>query len=128
MVVFVPGYESGMTKGFPVTYKGVNKYSYEALVCVFRLGGSDANDTLVPTDTVGYNNYATLGGPLALPQSQLIEPAFPAATVRRGSLTICRQLCRVLSTEFVGCRRSRWNGLMGWPYSVMETITVFFVQ
>src|SRR5271156_3606434 len=48
---------------------------YKALVCVFLFGGNDANNTLVPTDTVGYNNYATLRGPLALPQSQLIQLA-----------------------------------------------------
>jgi uncharacterized protein (DUF1501 family) len=48
---------------------------YKALVCVFLFGGNDANNTLVPTDTVGYNNYATLRGPLALPQGQLIQLA-----------------------------------------------------
>jgi uncharacterized protein (DUF1501 family) len=48
---------------------------YKALVCVFLFGGNDANNTLVPTDTVGYNNYATVRGPLALPQSQLIQLA-----------------------------------------------------
>jgi uncharacterized protein (DUF1501 family) len=48
---------------------------YKALVCVFLFGGNDANNTLVRTDTAGYNNYATLRGPLALPQSQLIQLA-----------------------------------------------------
>ncbi len=48
---------------------------YKALVCVFLFGGNDANNTLVPTDTAGYNNYASLRGPLALPQSQLIQLA-----------------------------------------------------
>jgi uncharacterized protein (DUF1501 family) len=48
---------------------------YKALVCVFLFGGNDANNTLVPTDTVGYDNYFTLRGPLALPQSQLIQLA-----------------------------------------------------
>src|ERR1700733_8100223 len=48
---------------------------YKALVCVFLFGGNDANNTLVPTDTAGYGKYATLRGPLALPQSQLIQLA-----------------------------------------------------
>ena len=48
---------------------------YKALVCVFLFGGNDANNTLVPTDTAGYNNYATLRGPLAVAQGQLIQLA-----------------------------------------------------
>jgi uncharacterized protein (DUF1501 family) len=48
---------------------------YKALVCVFLFGGNDANNTLVPTDSVGYNNYATVRGPLALPQNRLIPLA-----------------------------------------------------
>jgi uncharacterized protein (DUF1501 family) len=46
---------------------------YKALVCVFLFGGNDANNTLVPFDSVGYNNYAKLRGPLALPQNQLLQ-------------------------------------------------------
>ena len=46
---------------------------YKALVCVFLFGGNDANNTLVPFDTAGYNNYATIRGPLAIPQSQLLQ-------------------------------------------------------
>jgi uncharacterized protein (DUF1501 family) len=42
---------------------------YKALVCVFLFGGNDANNTLVPFDTAGYNNYATIRGPLAIPQT-----------------------------------------------------------
>jgi uncharacterized protein (DUF1501 family) len=42
---------------------------YKALVCVFLFGGNDANNTLVPFDTTGYANYATIRGPLALPQT-----------------------------------------------------------
>ena len=42
---------------------------YKALVCVFLYGGNDANNTLVPFDTTGYANYASIRGPLALPQS-----------------------------------------------------------
>src|SRR5438093_6818904 len=48
---------------------------YKALVCVFLFGGNDANNTLVPFDTTGYGNYATIRGPLAIPQSGLIQLA-----------------------------------------------------
>jgi uncharacterized protein (DUF1501 family) len=49
--------------------------NYKALVCIFLFGGNDANNTLVPFDSVGYSNYAGLRGPLALPQSQLLQLA-----------------------------------------------------
>ncbi|MGA1982413.1 MAG: DUF1501 domain-containing protein [Acidobacteriaceae bacterium] len=47
--------------------------SYKALVCVFLFGGNDANNTLIQFDTAGYNNYSTIRGPLAIPQSQLLQ-------------------------------------------------------
>jgi uncharacterized protein (DUF1501 family) len=46
---------------------------YKALVCVFLFGGNDANNTLIQFDTAGYNNYAAVRGPLAIPQSQLLQ-------------------------------------------------------
>jgi uncharacterized protein (DUF1501 family) len=46
---------------------------YKALVCVFLFGGNDANNTLIPFDTAGYTNYSTVRGPLAIPQSQLLQ-------------------------------------------------------
>ena len=46
---------------------------YKALVCVFLFGGNDANNTLVPFDTAGYDNYSTIRGPLAIPQAQLSQ-------------------------------------------------------
>ena len=46
---------------------------YKALVCVFLFGGNDGNNTLVPFDSAGYANYASLRGPIAIPQSQLIQ-------------------------------------------------------
>jgi uncharacterized protein (DUF1501 family) len=46
---------------------------YKALVCVFMLGGNDANNTLIPFDTTGYNNYAAVRGPLALAQNSLLQ-------------------------------------------------------
>jgi uncharacterized protein (DUF1501 family) len=51
--------------------------SYKALVCVFLFGGNDANNTIVPFDTVGYQNYANLRGPLAIAQNTLL-PLTPA--------------------------------------------------
>jgi uncharacterized protein (DUF1501 family) len=46
---------------------------YKALVCVFLYGGNDANNTLIQFDTAGYANYATVRGPLAIPQNQLLQ-------------------------------------------------------
>jgi uncharacterized protein (DUF1501 family) len=65
---------------------------YKALVCVFLFGGNDANNTLVPTDTAGYGNYAALRGPLALPQSQLIQLASLPHYGLHGSLPEIAQL------------------------------------
>ena len=39
---------------------------YKALVCIFLYGGNDANNTIIPFDTSGYNSYATTRGPLAI--------------------------------------------------------------
>jgi len=47
--------------------------NYKALVCVFLYGGNDANNTLIQFDTAGYANYSTIRGPLAIPQSQLLQ-------------------------------------------------------
>lgn len=45
---------------------------YKALVCIFLYGGNDANNTLVPYDTAGYANYASIRAGLALPQASLL--------------------------------------------------------
>jgi uncharacterized protein (DUF1501 family) len=45
---------------------------YKALVCIFMFGGNDANNMLIPFDTNGYSNYATIRGPLALAQNTLL--------------------------------------------------------
>ena len=50
---------------------------YKALVCIFLFGGNDANNTLIPFDTTGYANYASLRGDLALAQNTLL-PLTPA--------------------------------------------------
>lgn len=54
---------------------------YKALVCVFMFGGNDANNMIIPYDSVGYANYAKLRPTLALPQSQLfpVQPKSQAA-------------------------------------------------
>jgi uncharacterized protein (DUF1501 family) len=54
---------------------GAPASGYKALVCIFLFGGNDGNNTLVPFDADAYGNYATLRGPLALPQNQLIQLA-----------------------------------------------------
>ena len=46
---------------------------YKALVCIFLFGGNDANNMIVPFDTAGYSNYSGIRGPLALPQSSLLQ-------------------------------------------------------
>jgi uncharacterized protein (DUF1501 family) len=46
---------------------------YKALVCVFLFGGNDANNTLIQFDTAGHASYSTIRGPLALPQSSLLQ-------------------------------------------------------
>jgi uncharacterized protein (DUF1501 family) len=66
--------------------------NYKALVCIFLFGGNDANNTLVPFDSVDYNNYAKLRGPLALPQSQLLQLASMPNYGLHGSLPEVRQL------------------------------------
>ena len=48
---------------------------YRALVCLFLLGGNDANNLIVPNDTAGYATYAAGRTSLALPQSSLLEIA-----------------------------------------------------
>ena len=46
---------------------------YKALVCVFLYGGNDGCNTIVPTDTTRYNQYAGVRGALALPRSSLVN-------------------------------------------------------
>jgi uncharacterized protein (DUF1501 family) len=45
---------------------------YKALVCIFLFGGNDANNMVIPFDLSGYNNYASVRGPLALAQNTLL--------------------------------------------------------
>jgi uncharacterized protein (DUF1501 family) len=66
--------------------------SYKALVCIFLYGGNDANNMLVPFDNAGYTNYATLRGPLAIPQSQLLQLASLPSFSLHPNLPEIRQL------------------------------------
>src|SRR5580704_13951044 len=51
---------------------------YKALVCIFLFGGNDANNLIVPNDSAGYANYASIRAGLALPQSQLLPVTPPS--------------------------------------------------
>ncbi len=52
---------------------GQEPSGYKALVCIFLFGGNDSNNVLIPFDRAGYANYAAIRGPLALPQSELLQ-------------------------------------------------------
>ncbi|MGC2400939.1 MAG: DUF1501 domain-containing protein [Acidobacteriaceae bacterium] len=65
---------------------------YQALVCVFLFGGNDSNNTLVPFDSTDYSNYASLRGPLALPQNQLLQLASLPNYALHPNLPEVRQL------------------------------------
>jgi len=45
---------------------------YKALVCIFLYGGNDGLNTIVPTDTARYNQYAAVRKGLALPSASLL--------------------------------------------------------
>ena len=45
---------------------------YKALVCIFLFGGNDGNNTIIPYDSAGYANYASIRANLALPYSGLL--------------------------------------------------------
>jgi uncharacterized protein (DUF1501 family) len=57
---------------------------YKALVCIFLYGGNDANNTIVPLDSVGYANYAQTRSYLALPQAQLLPLAVASGAPQYG--------------------------------------------
>jgi len=65
-----------------------NSTDFRALVCIFLFGGNDSNNLLVPMDTAGYANYASLrgaqsSGGLALAQNTLLPIA--SKTAQNGS-------------------------------------------
>src|SRR5271156_3514053 len=57
---------------------------YKALVCLFLYGGNDSNNMVVPVDTAGYANYATVRADLALPQAQLLPLQESGGVLRYG--------------------------------------------
>ena len=63
--------------GTMTAYAAQSCIDYKALVCVFLFGGNDANNTVVPLSSSGYQNYAAARGSqsqggLALPQNTLL--------------------------------------------------------
>lgn len=62
---------TGLSAGLPST-------GYKALVCIYLNGGNDGNNTVIPTDTAGYNDYlkargAVSAGGLGLDRSKIIS-------------------------------------------------------
>ena len=57
---------------------------YRALVCIFLFGGNDSNNTIIPNDTPGYANYATLRSNLAIPQASLLPIVAKTGNVPYG--------------------------------------------
>ncbi|MEO8344952.1 MAG: DUF1501 domain-containing protein [Betaproteobacteria bacterium] len=58
---------------------------YKALVCVFMFGGNDGNNTIIPLDTAGYGQYATVrpaSSGIQIAQSSLL----PVQPVNTGTL------------------------------------------
>jgi uncharacterized protein (DUF1501 family) len=58
--------------------------NYKALVCIFLAGGNDTNNMVVPLDTAGYANYASIRADLALPQAQLLPLEESGGVLRYG--------------------------------------------
>jgi uncharacterized protein (DUF1501 family) len=52
---------------------------YKALVCLFMFGGNDGNNLLIPYETAGYNQYATIRSNLTLAHDSLL-PISPTNT------------------------------------------------
>ena len=57
---------------------------YRALVCVFMFGGNDANNMLIPTDSLAYARYASARSNLALPLASLQAIAPSNTTAKYG--------------------------------------------
>jgi uncharacterized protein (DUF1501 family) len=57
---------------------------YQALVCIFLFGGNDSNNLLIPNDSAGYLNYATIRAGLALPQNTLLPITAKTGNVPYG--------------------------------------------
>jgi uncharacterized protein (DUF1501 family) len=57
-----------------VTAAGIPE-DFRAVVCIFLLGGNDANNVVIPIDTAGYDAYAAGRASLALPRSSALAIA-----------------------------------------------------
>ena len=64
--------------------RGATPGDYKALVCIFLYGGNDANNMVVPIDSAGYANYASLRSTIALPQAQLLPLAMSGSAPAYG--------------------------------------------
>ena len=51
--------------------KQAHAADYKALVCIFLYGGNDGMNTIVPTDTARYDQYAAVRQGLAIPRTSL---------------------------------------------------------
>jgi len=67
-----------------MTARAQTASDYKAIVCIFLLGGNDANNLLVPNDAATYANYQKIRQNLALPQSSLIAIQDPATGAAYG--------------------------------------------
>ena len=83
----------GISAGATLAQLGLMSHSaqaalgdYKALVCIFLTGGNDGNNTVVPIDNVGYANYASVRGTLALPQASLVGLTEIGSTTPRFGL------------------------------------------
>jgi uncharacterized protein (DUF1501 family) len=63
---------SGLSKFGLVSALAQGTTDYKALVCIFMFGGNDANNAIVPIDSAGYANYASIRSNLALAQASLL--------------------------------------------------------
>jgi uncharacterized protein (DUF1501 family) len=61
-----------------------NPTDYRALVCIFLFGGNDANNMLIPNDTVPYTQYSTVRGGLAIPRASLVPISDPGSKLNYG--------------------------------------------
>ncbi len=55
-----------------ISNSSVGSDSYKALVVLFKLGGNDSFNTIIPRDTVNFNEYYNSRGAIALNSSQLL--------------------------------------------------------
>src|SRR5580693_304881 len=71
------GAVGGMAKFGEMNTLAATSSGYQALVCIFLIGGNDGHNTVVPIKTAqqNYNLYQLNRGGLAIPQSSLLPIA-----------------------------------------------------